>query len=216
VDYSNYQLPVVDQGGCGSCWAFATIGQVEGMQKIRNPSFNTILSKQNLVSCDTTNGGCNGGWPRKAMTWLQTTGGNASPTEVVYPYAAFNGVCQTRAKINIGINTVVQSYWGGNENELKAQVANYGPTVVAIQVNENFQFYSSGVFYDETCPSGTQTCGTVNHAVIVVGYGTDPLGGDYWLVKNSWGNGWGDGGYIKMARNRDNNCNIACWSMFTY
>jgi cathepsin L len=95
----------------------------------------------------------------------------------------------------------------GTEGELKAIVANVGPVVISMHVVSTFQFYKSGVYYDSTCNS---VCSTTNHAMVAVGYGTDPVGGDYWLVKNSWGTGWGEQGYIKMARNKANNCNIAC------
>lgn len=67
-----------------------------------------------------------------------------------------------------------------------AQVANYGPQVVAIFASSNFQRYGSGVFVDTQQKCFTGDCNKVNHAVLVVGYGTDPTYGDYWLIKNSW------------------------------
>ena len=132
-----------------------------------------------------------------------------------YPYKAVGGTCQTGVgKIALGISTVTGSYFAGNEGALKAQIANYGPQVVAIYATGNFQSYRSGVLYDATCPSGTANCNSVNHAVIVTGYGNDPKLGDYWQIKNSWASSWGESGYIRLARNRNNNCNVACWPTF--
>ncbi|RXG55067.1 hypothetical protein Avbf_10574 [Armadillidium vulgare] len=94
-----------------------------------------------------------------------------------------------------------------NEDELLKAVATVGPIAVAIQVTKNLESYAKGVFYDPTCSS--YNTNALDHAVLVVGYGTTKAGEDYWLVKNSWGPKWGLDGYIMMARNRFNNCGIA-------
>ncbi|XP_036449606.1 cathepsin L1-like [Colossoma macropomum] len=97
------------------------------------------------------------------------------------------------------------------ERALRNAVATIGPISVAIDVSRHsFQFYKSGV-YDEPACSSTK----VTHAVLVVGYGTDRCGKDYWLVKNSWGTGWGDKGYIKMSRNKRNQCGIASYAYYS-
>jgi cathepsin L len=94
----------------------------------------------------------------------------------------------------------------GDERALMEAVATVGPISVAIDASrETFQSYREGVYYDNAC-SSTQ----LNHAVLVVGYGTDDgTKQDYWLIKNSWGTSWGDQGYAKMIRNMNNNCGIA-------
>jgi cathepsin L len=102
----------------------------------------------------------------------------------------------------IGIKGVLS----GNEYELAKAVAFVGPVSVAIDASQpSFQLYSSGVYYDSSCGSVPY-----KHAVTVVGYGKDAVTGmDYYIAKNSWSDQWGDQGYIKMARNKNNNCLIA-------
>ena len=99
----------------------------------------------------------------------------------------------------------VSEKWSGDEDELTSELISR-PQAAAIDASTvDFQFYSSGVFYSSTCSSST-----VNHAVFVVGYGTgDGPDEEYYIVKNSWGTFWGENGYIRMSRNRDNNCGIA-------
>lgn len=99
----------------------------------------------------------------------------------------------------------------GNECKLMEAVAKVGPVAVAIDASQpSFQFYKGGVYYEPKCASGR-----MDHGVLVVGYGTDAdSGAEYWLVKNTWGTGWGEDGYIRMARNRMNNCCIACYGAY--
>jgi cathepsin L len=113
----------------------------------------------------------------------------------------------------------------GNEAKLMAALATIGPVSIAIDAShESFQFYSAGTYYKRVRFSGCITCNFVflgiyfepecssddlDHGVLVVGYGKDKAGKDYWLVKNSWSEKWGDKGYIKIARNRKNHCGVA-------
>lgn len=112
-----------------------------------------------------------------------------------YPYTAATGYCV--ADYNVGPVQVstVNPVKGRSEDQLMAAIAN-GPTSVTIDADaDTFHFYESGVLNDDDC--GT----SLDHAVTAVGYGTDTESGlDYWLVRNSWGGEWGEGGYIKMAR----------------
>lgn len=95
-------------------------------------------------------------------------------------------------------------------NAFRDIVANVGPVSVVICIEDSFYDYAEGVYNPESC------CSRFDHAPVVVGYGSDRVGGDYWLVKNSWGTTFGLNGYIKMARNRDNLCNIAYYSVVSF
>ena len=86
-------------------------------------------------------------------------------------------------------------------------VANNYVLTVAMDAND-FQFYSSGVYSQSTC---TQT---VNHGMAIVGYGTHTDGQAYWLIKNSWGTGWGMNGYMMMPRNAANKCRVASFAYY--
>ncbi|MGH0188197.1 UNVERIFIED_CONTAM: hypothetical protein FKN15_028381 [Acipenser sinensis] len=96
----------------------------------------------------------------------------------------------------------------GDEAALQYTVARVGPVAVGIDATRfSFHHYRGGLYYEPSCSSQK-----LNHAVLVVGYGTEN-GHDYWIVKNSWGTSWGENGYVRMARNRDNNCGIATYSI---
>lgn len=95
---------------------------------------------------------------------------------------------------------------------MKAAVAQVGPISVAIDASDDwFSLYGGGVYYNEKCKNAAPD--ELDHAVLVVGYGTEE-GKDYWIVKNSWGLYWGEDGYIKMSRNRSNNCGITTLASF--
>lgn len=100
----------------------------------------------------------------------------------------------------------------GDEAGLEAAVATQGPVSVAIDASrQSFQFYSEGIYYDAKCENNVEK---LNHAVLVVGYGVEADGKEYWLVKNSYGPKWGIGGYIKMAKNQKNHCGIASYASY--
>ncbi|KAL2333505.1 hypothetical protein Fmac_014718 [Flemingia macrophylla] len=196
--------PIKDQGSCGSCWAFSTIATVEAINKIVTGKF-VSLSEQELVDCDRAyNQGCNGGLMDYAFRFIINNGG--IDTDKDYPYRGVDGICDPTKKnakvVQIDGFEDVPSY---NENALKKAVA-HQPVSVAIEASgRELQLYQSGVF--------TGRCGTgLDHGVVVVGYGSEH-GQDYWLVRNSWGTGWGEDGYFKLQRNvRDTStgkCGIA-------
>lgn len=201
---------VKNQGQCGSCWAFASTGALEGQEKPRSNSTETNadlveLSEQNLVDCVKDDYGCNGGFMKDAFDFVKAEGG--IDDEKSYPYEAITRKCRFKKDKVAFSDKGAAILPTGDEQKLKEVVAKFGPVAVAIDASSLwFQFYHKGVYYNKRCHNKENE---LDHGVLVVGYGTDPKKGDYWLVKNSWGPHWGDKGYIKMARNRNNNCGIA-------
>ena len=195
---------VKDQGQCGSCWTFSATGAIEGAWSISNGVL-VDLSEQELVDCATGisygSHGCNGGQMEGAFKFV-IEHGQCSLTS--YPYTAKDGTCESCS--SVAHITSCSDVKPNDQISLKAAVAQQ-PVAVAIEADTRyFQSYSSGVLTSDSC--GTN----LDHGVLVVGYGTEN-GIDYWNVKNSWSNTWGDKGYVKVARSASTNdpgiCGIA-------
>jgi C1A family cysteine protease len=190
----NYVTAPRNQQKCGSCWAFAMTGGLEAYSLLKNktPGQDLDLSEQVMLSCSGA-GTCQGG--RLTASFLQKTG---LPLEAAYPYTATDGACAAAAA---GWQTGAYKVgaWGSvakDLNTIKTALVKYGPLPIAMQVYEDFMHYKTGVYSYTT---GKKLGG---HAVLLVGYNDE---GQYFIVKNSWDTGWGEGGFFRVAYSEMNN-----------
>lgn len=210
VDWRKQGLvsPVQNQGSCGSCWAFSSMGALEGQMKKRTGAL-VPLSPQNLVDCSTVDGnlGCRGGYISRSFSYVIRNRGVDS--ENFYPYEHQNGKCRYSVQGKAGYCSDFHILPRGDEKTLQAVVAAVGPVSVAVNAMlPSFHFYRGGLYNVPNCNPKF-----INHAVLVVGYGTEK-GQDFWLVKNSWGTTWGEDGFIRIARNKKNLCGIASFAVY--
>jgi len=190
VDYRNDKClqAVKNQRSCGSCWAFAAIAPLEFSRCKKRNNKKRLLSEQQLVDCHPTYKGCNGGWYHSAWEYLKT---GSNKDKKYGSYTARQGTCVFNKKFN-GAKVKDYSFVNPNPDAIMEAVAE-GPVAVAIRVVNDFYGYKEGIYSSADCE------GYVNHAVVVVGYGT-VSDVEYWIVRNSWGARWGNGGYILMEK----------------
>jgi hypothetical protein len=195
--------PIKNQASCGSCWAFATTSNVESVNAIATGKL-TPLSEQVLVDCDHYCGhyrfrqgcdnGCGGGLSPNAMRYIIDSG---QQSEDAYPYVGKNQQCR-----NSSIPPVVHiSNWtfiDDNEDSMKQWVGSKGPIVVSVDASR-WSSYTGGIMSSTSiCPENDQT---LNHAVDIVGYGTES-GTPYWIIRNHWATSWGEKGYARIIQGK--------------
>jgi len=198
------------QGGCGSCWAFSTMGTVEAAYAIRNRQVTPYLSTQQLVDCDMNGHGCSGGWMHNALNYLRDAGG--AMTDADYPYTQVKGTCRfnrNNAKYQVrGFDGCDSSpYWfmqgkPCTEQTWRALLAR-NPVAVVLSSAEAFRNYGGGVINTQGMP-----CTTLDHAVVAYAW-TTQSGRGVISVRNSWGNNWGDKGNFHIYYTDQSNS--TCW-----
>jgi len=224
----NAVMPVRNQAQCGSCWAFAATASLEGALAIKQDK-HEYISPQQMVDCATgeygkspyPNNGCNGGLMESAFTYSSRIG---YLPESKYPYQGREQNCSL--ELNSKLNDYVKktagcsyiSNTGNVEDDIKetqAALYTHGPLAVALDANKlSFRLYKSGIYYEEDCSDEK-----LSHAVTLVGYGENitnlVIDADenvldlrqFWSIKNSWSEKWGENGYFKIAK-LNNNCGI--------
>lgn len=203
--------PILDQGHCGSCWAFGAVESLEDRLCIQSQGkTNVSLSEQLLVSCDNDNSGCDGGDPLSAWQFLQSSG---TVTEACYPYdmgtchhpgcsewntPSCNTTCQDGSAFSACTYKAQTAYSVSSKvEEIQKEIMTNGPVEVSFAVYEDFANYQSGVYIHKT---GAELG---LHAVKNIGWGVDSTGVDYWIIQNSWNPTWGMNGYFLIRRGTD-------------
>nr|ADM53739.1 cathepsin L2 precursor [Lepeophtheirus salmonis] len=205
---------VKNQGSCGSCWVFSAVEQIESYVAIENNMTSPpLLSTQQITSCSSNpyscggSGGCKGAINEIAYMYTQLYG---IETEKEYPYTSGfteeSGECLYNASSVTGKMAHVRGYEVLPPNDMYSvmeHLANKGPLGVSVYAGR-FKSYKSGIL--NGCDFNANI--VINHAIQMIGYGTDPVDGPYWLVRNSWGNTWGINGVAKLKRYTTTECGI--------
>ncbi|XP_061376951.1 uncharacterized protein LOC133318764 [Danaus plexippus] len=175
------------QGHCGSCWAFSVAGNVESIHAIKTGKLIDV-SEQQLLDCDKNDSGCSGGLPWNAMRYFVANGAMSLKS---YPYVAKEGKCRydsSKVEIRLKEYKHIEKL---SEDQIKEHLYNIGPLSIGI-TSSPLASYNGGILIEECHRSYL-----INHAVLLVGYGKEN-GVKYWIVKNSWGQNWGENGYFRM------------------
>ena len=190
-----------NQGQCGSCWAFATIGVLSINYAKKHKKTPPVLSEQQLVDCGKENmHGCNGGWPLGAAEYAK----KGLMLNSAYPYKARKGTCKFNSK-KIKTKTATCGYVGKTDNAMKTAVNSYGSILVIISAKKLYS-YKKGIMSASGCPAGT------DHAIVIIGWGKSGST-KYWIIRNSWGTSWGEKGYFRLALGK-NSCGIRDWPLY--
>lgn len=193
--------PVKDQNNCGSCWSFSSTAAVEACIAIRDNIKPVELSTENLVDCVPDTGCGTGGWPDDALDWAKTHG---LASAIAYKDTSSHSGRKAKCHDIQPRSHITSHYHLSGDYEGLMEAVSKGPVVVLIDTDGDkehagFEHYRSGVITH--CAKRDHLKQTdLDHAVLIVGYGTTAKGVDYWLVRNSWGPHWGEKGYFRIQR----------------
>jgi cathepsin L len=195
---------VKNQFLCGACYAMATLAALESHHLLATGE-NVSLSVQEIVDCagDYQTFGCRGGMDFRTIDFVKDRRGISS--EAVYPFTGQVGRCRAAEfeKVAIDVKGYGMIPKGKDPTYLKKALIKLGPILVPVDSDlETFKRYSSGIFFDENCKVSQ-----LNHLVLLVGYGHEN-GEEFWIVKNSYGEFWGEKGFMRIAMNRSNDCGV--------
>jgi len=191
--------PVKNQGSCGSCWSFSTTGALEGAYKAKHGQL-VAISEQQFVDCDKKEDqGCNGGLMDNAFTYAKS---HSFERESDYPYTGTDGTCKEDSSKGIG---KVASYTDvGHDDASFVNALSQRPLAVAVDASApGWQLYFGGIMKPVSWNPltwGGCTSHALDHGVLAVAYDADS-----YTIKNSWGSGWGEHGYIRLARGTSGN-----------
>jgi len=210
--------PVINQGDCGSCYSVATSAMLSARSRIlsKNSKKYRASPESVLSQCGFYAQGCQGGFPYLAAKYSQDFGATGW-NKVTYTGSDNQQQCPTKTELVSRAKDYkyVGGYYGAcSEQAMRRELFDHGPVVVGIEVAPSMQMYDSGVYDSSVHLPDQDHYERVNHAVLVTGFGEQD-GKKYWNVQNSWGDTWGDGGYIKVARGK-NTMNIEHMSVVAY
>jgi len=183
---------VKDQAQCGSCWAFSVTENVESVWILaKGANNNTLaLSPQQIVDCDNSDAGCDGGNPPTAYDYIVSAGG--LDDEKDYPYTAVDGTCAFKSADVVAKITGYKYATDGSEDTMASNLVSWAPLSICVDARY-WQDYTSGVMTEWQCDWLVQ----LDHCVQAVGFDTS-ASTPYWIVRNSWGTDWGLKGYILL------------------
>lgn len=187
--------PVKNQKQCGSCWAFSATENIESVW-IRAGHSAVELAPQQIVDCDTTDDGCQGGFPSRAFEYVIRAGGMEKESD--YPYTARNGRCEAQKdKMVVKISSFKYATQSRNETEMQVRLQDWAPLSICLDASQ-WSSYRGGVL--------THCGNQQDHCVQLVGWNKES-NPPYWIVRNSWGEDWGMNGYIHLEMGK-NMCGV--------
>lgn len=210
----DYTTPIRSQGMCGSCWAFATVAPLESNIKFKD-GIDIDLSEQWLVSCNTYGWNCDeGGWwaHEYHKSEPDQCGDSGAVLEQYFPYVGYDASCNCPY-----IHDYFISDWGSIDGygnvasveSIKQAIMSYGPVSAAVCVNSAFHAYNGGIFNGPNCSD-------INHGVTIIGWNDNQGTDGVWIIKNSWGQYWGENGYMRIEYNVSSIGYDACYIVYPY